>query len=71
MTASEQWRYDVTAVSEARDYVPIAASVPELETAETIAANVSTQPEYSAVQVKRDTTRVIVATYVKGKRQPS
>ena len=67
--------YDVTAISEARDYVPIAADVPELETAEQIARDLSSKPvrvRWSAVLVK-DNGRggLIVATYVDGKRQPS
>ena len=70
----EQETYDVTGVTDQREYVPIAADVARLKDAEDIArvrsADRSMIP-WSAVQVKVARTRQVKATYVNGERQPS
>ena len=70
----EQETYDVTGVTDQREYVPIAADVRGLEYAEGIARERSADKSvipWSAVYVKVARSGQIKATFVDGERQPS
>lgn len=70
-THDGEHRYDVTAVSEDRQYVPIIADAPE-SVAQEVARRTSEHDAWSAVLVKdNDRGGVIAHTYVNGKRQPA
>jgi len=62
--------YDVTAVSEDRQYVPLTASA-SYSAAVAIAQARSQDAHWSALLVKDARSGLIVATYVDGKRHPA
>jgi hypothetical protein len=63
-------KFDVTGVSDDRQYVPLIADAPE-DVAQEIAKRKSMQDGWSAVLVKdNDRGGLIAHTYVNGKRQP-
>ena len=70
----QQETFDVTGVTDEREYMPIAAEVTGREYAEGIARERSADKSvipWSAVYVKVARSGLVVATYVNGERQPS
>lgn len=66
----QETRYDVTGVTETRDYVPIATTTTKAQ-GEDLARRYSREPAFNVVYVKIARSGAILTTYVRGKRQPS